>query len=107
MNELILETLQKRELEIAQEKEKISTQLPQTTSRYIPVQIKKIINKEHGTKCSIKTCQKSAEHLHHTQRFALARVHDPRYLAPLCRNHHVIAHSIDLEFQRKRLAAIT
>ncbi len=107
VNELILEMLQKRELEIAQEKEQISTRLPQTTSRYIPVQIKKNIQKEHGTKCSIKACHKASEHIHHTQRFALAHTHDPHYLAPLCKNHHIIAHSIDLKFQRKRTSGIT
>ncbi len=106
VNDLILEMLKKRELEIAQEKEQISTQLPQTTARYISVQIKKIIQKEHGTKCSMKACHKQAEHIHHTQRFALARRHDPHYLAPLCKNHHIIAHSIDLKFQRKRTSAI-
>ncbi len=107
VNELILEILKKRELEIVQEKEQISTKLTQATSRYIPVRIKKNIQKEHGTKCSIKTCHKPSEQTHHTQRFALARRHDPHYLAPLCRNHHIIAHSIDLKFQHKRKSAIT
>lgn len=76
VNDLILKMLQNRELEIAQEKEQISTQLSQTSSRYIPVQIKRNLQKEHGTKCSIEACHKPAEHTHHTQRFALARTHD-------------------------------
>ncbi len=90
VNELILEMLKKRELEIAQEKEQISTKLPQATSRYISIQIKKIIQKEHGTKCSIKACHKPSEQIHHTQRFALARRHDPHYLAPLSRRECVL-----------------
>ena len=106
-NRLILELLKKQELEISQEKEQVSTQLSQTNSRYISVQIKKLVQKEYGTKCSIKTCQKPAEAIHHAQRFALAHIHDPHYLAPLCKEHHTIAHSIDLNFQRKRVAAIT
>lgn len=101
INHLILEMLQKRELEIAQEKEQISIQLPKTNSRYIPVQIKKLVQKEYGIKCSIKTCSKPTEQIHHTQRFSLAHLHDPHYLAPLCKEHHIIAHSIDLKFQEK------
>lgn len=45
INELILETLKRRELEIAQEKEQIAPQLIKTNSRYIPVKIRKIIQK--------------------------------------------------------------
>lgn len=104
VNQLILEMLQKRELEIAQAKEAISTQQTETISRYIPAHIKKLIQKEYGTKCSVKTCSKPAEQIHHTQRFALTHTHDPRYLAPLCKGHHLIAHSIDQKYQQKRMA---
>lgn len=104
INQLILTMLQKRELEIAQEKEQLTKEVhaERAATRYIPIKIKKLIRKEHGTKCSIKTCSKPAEQIHHTQRFSLSHVHDPHYLAPLCKEHHVIAHSIDLKFQAKR-----
>ncbi len=115
VNRLILELLEKRGLEIAQEKEKISAELYEQAkqyknlqnsakqlSRYIPAKIKKHLIQEHGTKCSIKTCTKLSETIHHTQRFALAGTHDPHYLAPLCKEHHMIAHSIDLKFQKIR-----
>lgn len=62
--------------------------------------------KEHGEKCSMQTCSKPAEHIHHTQRFALAKTNDPHYLAPLCREHHQIAHMIDLGFYKKRAQAL-
>lgn len=109
INQLILEMLQKRELEIAQEKEQLAKNIytgaaEKPSTRYIPIKIKKLIQKEHGTKCSIPTCQKPAEQIHHTQRFALAHTHDPHYLAPLCGNHHIIAHSIDQKFHRKRVS---
>ncbi|MEK7523726.1 MAG: hypothetical protein AAB588_01720 [Patescibacteria group bacterium] len=55
--------------------------------------------------CSIPNCSKKAEAIHHTQRFALSHSHDPRFLAPLCKSHHIIAHSIDLKFHKSRLAA--
>lgn len=115
LDQLLEEFLDQREEEIKQEKEelveelrvKAATQTPRLAQipRYIPVKIRNLIKKEHGNKCSIPTCQKPAETIHHTQRFALAGIHDPRYLAPLCKNHHQIAHSIDVKFQEKRLAA--
>ncbi len=77
-------------------------------SRYIPVKVRRILTKEYGDKCSIPTCQKPQEQTHHTQRFALvakaapALVNNPHYLAPLCKNHHQIAHTIDLKFQQVR-----
>ena len=68
-----------------------------TPSRYLNIQIKKILQQEHGRKCSIPHCQKSAKIIHHTQRFALNPIHDPRFLAPLCKEHHEIAHKIDVK----------
>ena len=77
---------------------------PQKSSRYIPAKIKKVLREEFGTKCSIPNCQKPAEVIHHTQRFGLTKNNDPRYLAPLCHEHHEIAHAIDLKFHEMRKA---
>lgn len=80
----------------------------QTASRYIPVNTRRVLQLEHGTKCSIATCSKMAEQIHHSQRFGLMKnavpqaAHDPRYLAPLCKEHHQIAHSIDVKFGEVR-----
>ncbi len=68
------------------------------TSRYIPAHIKKIVRLEHGVKCSIPHCNKPANIIHHTQRFALSQNHDPRFLAPLCREHHQLAHAVDRKY---------
>jgi hypothetical protein len=97
VNELLLEFLKKREEEITQEKEAICKNLQTAKSSYVPARIKKVVQKEHGTKCSIVTCNRPAEELHHTQTFALSKRHDPRYLAPFCKEHHVIAHSINVK----------
>lgn len=70
-------------------------------SRYISVKVRKILKQEHGDKCSIPQCKKSASQIHHAQRFALAGTHDPRYMAPLCDEHHKIAHAIDQKTQEK------
>lgn len=106
VNELLLEFLKRREEEIAHEKEIIRETLTETHSRYIPIPVKRVIQKEYGTKCSIRTCHRLAEHLHHTQTFALSKRHDPHYLAPLCKEHHIIAHSINLKVQEKREQAV-
>lgn len=107
INELLLEFLAKRELEIAQEKERLARDSEETglvPSRYIPIAVRKILQKEHGTKCSIRHCQKSAAEIHHTQRFSLSQNHNPQFLAPLCREHHVIAHTVDMKFHSRRMA---
>lgn len=103
INELLTEFLDRREREVAEEKEEIAKKItvdPKT--RHVPAKIQKIIKKEFGTKCAVPTCNKPAEHIHHTLPFALSQNHDPRYLMPLCKEHHVIAHSIDQKFHAVR-----
>jgi hypothetical protein len=109
VNALFLEFLQKRELEIALEKEQLAQEQADSnkkTSRTIPAKMKRLVQKEHGTKCSIPTCPKQIKIIYHTQRYALSRNHDPHFLAPLCKEHHEIAHAIDVKVQRKRMAMI-
>lgn len=102
VNDLLLEFLAQRELEIAQEKERLGREAPATSSRHIPSKTRRLLQKEHGTCCSITGCRRPATSLHHTQRFALTSRHDPRYIAPLCREHHSIAHAIDLKMLESR-----
>ena len=105
VNELLRAMLKRRKEEIAEEKENLAAASRPTKSRYIPVKIKRILRKEYGKKCSMPTCPKTAATIHHTQRFGLSQNHDPRFLAPLCEDHHAIAHSIDLKYQRVRAVA--
>ncbi|MEK7172045.1 MAG: HNH endonuclease signature motif containing protein [Patescibacteria group bacterium] len=100
VNELLREMLKRRKEKIEKEKEEIAKTIQQTTSHYISTRIQRVLKEEHGKKCSITTCQKPATVIHHTQRFSLSRNHDPRFLAPLCREHHIIAHSIDIKYQK-------
>ncbi len=99
INELISAALNKREEEIAEEK---AMPVELAKSRPVPAKTKKLNKKEFGTKCSIPTCKKPSEVIHHTQTFALSQKHDPNYLAPLCKEHHEIAHSINLRVREKR-----
>ena len=106
VNEFLRECLQKRTQEISEEKEKLANEAKPTKSRYIKADVKRIIQKEHGTKCSVPGCNKPARVLHHTRRFALSPIHDPNYLAPQCHEHHEISHSIDQKFHQSRQRAI-
>ncbi len=101
INELISAALNKREEEIAEEK---AQPVGPAKSRPVPAKTKKLNKKEFGTKCSIPTCKKPSEVIHHTQTFALSQRHDPNYLAPLCKEHHEIAHAINLKVREKRFA---
>ena len=102
INEIIRDALVQRKQTIEQEKEMVSNECQPTDSRYIPTKTKKLLKKEYGTKCSIKTCNKPSEELHHSQRFSVAKTHDPHYLAPLCTSHHILAHTMDLKYHEKR-----
>jgi hypothetical protein len=105
INDLLLEFLKTREQEIAQKKEEISQEPYGKPSRHIPVSVKKILYLEHGTKCSVKNCQKPSTQIHHIRRFSAVPSHDPHYLAPLCKAHHELAHSADadyIEMRRKK-----
>ncbi len=112
INELLTKLLDQHEEAIQAEKAQISKEMSEKvitkTSRYIPKKVLNILKKEHGDKCSIPTCTKPSEQKHHTQRFSLISqfapnlANDPKYLAPLCKNHHHIAHSIDIQYHEVR-----
>jgi hypothetical protein len=71
-------------------------------TRYVPVAVKRVLQEEHGNKCSIPGCSKAAVEIHHTRRFSLSKSHDPHYLAPLCREHHQLAHLADVSYREMR-----
>ena len=102
VNELLRKFLEQRQEEIEKKKEEIAKEAQPTFSRYVPVKVKEVLRQEHGTKCSIPTCNKPAEVIHHTQTFGLSQTHDPRFMAPLCHEHHAIAHSMDVKYHEIR-----
>ena len=103
VNEALLEFLNQREQELAETKDQIATQLPKSSSRYIPTRVKNIIKQEHGNQCAATRCQKPSENIHHTRRFGNIPSHDPNFMAPLCREHHQIAHAIDIKVAEMRI----
>lgn len=117
INQFILEALQKREHEIAEEKEVQAEKAEQkmieqcvegkTISRHVPAETKKLMKKEFGEKCAISTCNNKAVVIHHTNRFSISRDHNPYYLAQLCDPHHKIAHTVDAKAMAKRQKHVT
>lgn len=117
INEFLRQALRKRKGGISDKKEEILRKQNSKTagqqnakskenfhsSRYVPAAVRKIIHEEHGTKCSYPGCTKPAKILHHTTRFALTGGHNPYFIAPLCEEHHEIAHKIDIKFARKTI----
>ncbi len=63
-----------------------------SSSRYIPKAIKDFVGHRSGGKCSYPSCKRASTSVHHTQRFALEKVHDPARLRPLCTAHERLAH---------------
>ncbi len=112
INEMILEFLKQREQKIETEKAEISARASakensalataKKPSRHISVQTKKLLHAIHGSKCAVPHCQKPSKEIHHTARFALSNSNNPNFLAPLCHEHHLIAHTIDQNLHQKR-----
>lgn len=105
LNTLLDELIKKRDEEIQKEKEQMANKSEKEEklhSPYIPTRIKNILKKEYGTKCAKEGCNKPSVNIHHTARQALTQSHNLLYLAPLCRQHHEIAHAIDIKVQKKK-----
>jgi hypothetical protein len=105
INKLLKKFLAQHKEDIVTVKKQIAENLPSKASRYVPVKVRAILGQEFGHGCSIPGCQRPAETLHHTRRFALISNHDPRFMAPLCAGHHQLAHQVDYRVNNRRLAA--
>lgn len=87
-NTLMKEFLEMREkmLEQAKPEEKV------TESRHIPVAIERFVIERARGMCELRTCTKQYEILHHIQRFALEKTHDPARIVALCKPHERMVH---------------
>lgn len=63
------------------------------TQRYIPAEVKHFIDARSEGTCEFPECNRAAETLHHTRRFALRQNHNPDFIANLCKSHERLAHS--------------
>lgn len=105
INEELRLFLEQRKQAIEEEKNQIAQKLatqekPQT--RYLPARVQKVIKKEYGNICSRSGCSKPAADIHHEKRWRVDPTNDPRYLSPLCEEHHEIAHTIDVKYQERK-----
>ncbi|EKD92912.1 MAG: hypothetical protein ACD_28C00302G0001 [uncultured bacterium] len=64
----------------------------ESNSRPIPTAIRTFALNRTGSRCAFPNCNQRYHQLHHTQRYALEKVHDPGRLVPLCREHNELAH---------------
>jgi len=104
VNQLLRKFLHERKEKLEQEKTVIVEKqlhkrddrdlIGMPANRYVPVEVRKIVIKEFGNKCSAPGCEKPAENLHHEKIFAIDQCHDPRFLKPLCKGHHELAHAV-------------
>ncbi|QQR55462.1 HNH endonuclease [Candidatus Peregrinibacteria bacterium] len=62
------------------------------SSRHIPLRIQRQVRERSGGLCAYPGCSRRATSLHHTQRWALEKVHDPARLHALCTAHERLAH---------------
>ena len=103
VNELLREFLRNRKEKMEKEKQEVAEKQEQArddraiigfpAKRYVPAEVRKIVREEFGDKCFVAGCMKSAENLHHEKGFARGSCHDPRYLKPMCKGHHELAHA--------------
>lgn len=61
-------------------------------SRHIPNILRRQVLERTSGQCAYPRCMKPATSLHHTQRWALEKVHDPQRLHGLCTPHERLAH---------------
>lgn len=87
-NDLMKEFLEMRAEKLKQEK----PEAVETDSRHIPAKIKKHVLARSKGRCEFPNCTKPYEILHHTDRFALKKTHDPDHIIALCKPHERIVH---------------
>lgn len=63
-----------------------------TKTRPVPAGMRRFIWARTSGLCSFPGCFKRATSLHHTQRWALEKIHDPSRLHAVCTDHEHLAH---------------
>jgi len=104
INQILRKFLRERKEKLEQEKSKVAEKqmrgrddraiIGMPANRYVPVAVRRVIMNEYGNICSAPGCERPAENLHHEKSFAIDQCHDPRFLKPLCRGHHELAHAM-------------
>jgi hypothetical protein len=87
-NDLMKQLLQMREDHLEEQK----PESVKTDSRHIPAKIDRYVTSRTNGQCAFPGCNKKLNIKHHTQRFALEKIHDSDRLYGLCKAHERIAH---------------
>ena len=93
--ELVENWVSSKEIEREKAQRELEAEKPaavKTSSEHIPNKIRSYVWARADGKCEFPGCGKEAEHLHHIDRFALKKVHDPDRIVALCQAHHDLAH---------------
>lgn len=75
--------------------QKVEVAMPEpvyTEARHIPVAMQRHVTERNSGLCAAPHCTRPATSFHHTQRWALEKVHDPARLQPLCKAHERLIH---------------
>ncbi len=97
-NGLMKEFLERREAML----EQVCPESKTTDSRHIPTAIQKFIIQRSRGICEFPKCTRTYTILHHTQRFALEKTHDPTRITALCTSHERIVHQGLVENEEKQ-----
>lgn len=87
-NEAITALLKLRREKLEQEKPEVV----ENASRSMPAAIERYVLAKTNSTCAFPGCYKSYKILHHIDRFAMYRTHDPDKIFPLCEAHERLAH---------------
>ncbi|MFA5855417.1 MAG: HNH endonuclease, partial [Candidatus Gracilibacteria bacterium] len=102
VNEILLDLLKQRnqrtEEKIQETHERLSGETHPPAARYKNKETRNLLHEKYGKKCAHLGCNRPAEQVHHKVPFSLQSLHDPAFMVPLCKEHHRIAHTIDLKF---------
>jgi len=103
VNQILREFLRDRKENLEQKKSEVAEKqmrdrddraiIGMPANRYVPVEVRRVVTLEFGNRCCVPGCAKPAENLHHEKGFAKDQCHDPRYLKPMCKGHHELAHA--------------
>jgi len=103
VNQVLRVFLRERKEKLEQEKSEVAEKqmreredraiIGMPANRYIPVEVRRVVINEFGNRCCVPGCEKVAENLHHENGFAIDQSHNPRYLKPMCKGHHELAHA--------------
>ena len=108
INDILMEMMDQRERDIREKKEMLAKEAEENgkqgrpVTRHIPAKIRTLLQKEYGTKCAIAKCERQSTNIHHAARFSITRNHNPLLLAPLCKQHHEVAHAVDTRVQEEK-----